>query len=262
MLCLTDTESIFAEERKDRILVMLERKQKVTVSELSKAFRVSEVTIRKDLNSLESMGLLKRTHGGAISIHSTRFELSTVEKVVKNKEAKERIGTYAASLVQEGDSVLLDSGTTTLEIARNLRSARNLTVVVNDLNLAAVLEPYPGIELIVLGGTLRKGVTSLVGPITLNALSSLYVDKLFLATNGISLERGITTPDMIHAETKRRMTEMAREVIVVADSSKIGRTSFASVVPLGKVDLIITDKGAPPEHIAELGDNQVHVVMV
>lgn len=259
---MTETESIFAEERKDRILAILERKQKVTVSELSKAFLVSEVTIRKDLNSLEGIGLLKRTHGGAISVRSTQFELPTVEKVVKNKEGKERIGAYAASLIQDGESVLLDSGTTTLEIARNLRNARNLTVVVNDLNLAAALQPYPGIELIVLGGALRKGVTSLVGPITLNALSSLYVDRLFLAADGISLERGITTPDMIHAETKRKMTEVAREVIVVADDSKIGRTSFTSVVPLDKVDLIITDKAAPMEQLMEIEESQVQIVTV
>lgn len=136
---MTDTESIFAEERKDRILTLLERKQKVTVSELSREFGVSEVTIRKDSNSLENMGLLKRTHGGAISIYGTRFELPTVEKVVKNKEEKQKIGAYAASLIQDGESILLDSGTTTLEIARNLRNARNLTVVVNDLNVAGVL---------------------------------------------------------------------------------------------------------------------------
>ena len=262
MLVLTDTESIFAEERKDRILTLLEGKQKVTVSELSREFGVSEVTIRKDLNSLENMGLLKRTHGGAISIYGTRFELPTVEKVVKNKEEKQKIGAYAASLIQDGESILLDSGTTTLEIARNLRNARNLTVVVNDLNVAGVLEPYPGIEVIVLGGTLRKGVSSLVGPITLNALSNLYVDKLFLGANGISIERGITTPDMVHAETKRKMTEMAREVIVVADSSKMGHISFASVVPLSKVDLIITDRGIAPEYVEKLEEKQVQVVIL
>lgn len=109
---------------------------------------------------------------------------------------------------------------------------------------------------------MRKGVTSLVGPITLNALSNLYVDKLFLGANGISIERGITTPDMVHAETKRKMTEMAREVIVVADSSKMGHISFASVVPLSKVDLIITDRGIAPEYVEKLEEKQVQVVIL
>ncbi|MCR4425453.1 MAG: DeoR/GlpR family DNA-binding transcription regulator [Firmicutes bacterium] len=253
---------IFAEERKDKILSILEKQLKVTVPELSRIFGVSEVTIRKDLKTLENAGTLKRTHGGAISIHGTRFELSTREKVVKNHEQKARIGKYAASLVTEGDSVILDSGTTTLEIARNLSDKKNVTVVVNDLNIASALEPVHGVDVIVLGGTLRKGVASLVGPITEDALGRFYVDKLFLATNGIDVDRGVTTPDVIHAETKRKMTHVARQVIVVADSTKIGKASFVSVAPLSRVDMIITDDGARAESIREFEDRGVRVVIV
>jgi len=234
---------LFAEERKQKILDLLKEKSKLMVPELCSEFGVSPATIRNDLRELENAGLLKRTHGGAIKVSKTSFELNSYQKKVTNLNEKKAIARIAINYVEDGDTIALDTGTTTLELARLLSSRKNITVVLNDIEIAAYLENEQNIDVILIGGSLRKGFHCTVGPIAVRSLQGLYVDKAFMATNGISVKGGITTPNIEQAEVKAAMINMAEEVIVLCDSSKIGNNSFVQVHPITAIDRIITDEG-------------------
>lgn len=230
---------MFAEERKTEILQLLQSGKKAKVGELSKRFAVSESTIRRDLQEMEDSGLIQRTHGGAIS-PQTGLELSFKEKEIRNLEAKSQIAAAAAALVQDGEALLLDAGTTTLQIAKALRG-RPVTVATTSMDVAQVFTDDPVVEVWVLGGTFRKTTHSLVGFITNTVLANLHFDKIFLGANGISVETAITTPFLVEAETKRHMLKAASEVIVVTDSSKLGIKGLCRICSLDEVDLLITD---------------------
>lgn len=232
---------MFAEERKAEILQLVKLDNPVTVTSLSQRFGVSESTIRRDLQELEDNGLIQRTHGGAISVQ-TGLELSFQEKEIRFLPEKQQIATLAASLVNDGETVLLDSGTTTIEIARLLRSKR-ITVTTNSMDIAQVFSEDTRVETVLLGGTLRKNTRSLVGYLTNDALRRMYFDKVFLAANGIDVEFGITTPNLTEAETKHYMLKAGKEKIVVADCSKIGQKSLCRICGLENIDMLITDKG-------------------
>lgn len=179
---------LFAEERKQKILDLLKEKSKLMVPELCSEFGVSPATIRNDLRELENAGLLKRTHGGAIKVSKTSFELNSYQKKVTNLNEKKAIARIAINYVEDGDTIALDTGTTTLELARLLSSRKNITVVLNDIEIAAYLENEQNIDVILIGGSLRKGFHCTVGPIAVRSLQGLYVDKAFMATNGISVK--------------------------------------------------------------------------
>ncbi|MGB9803409.1 DeoR/GlpR family DNA-binding transcription regulator [Desulfofundulus sp.] len=251
---------MFAEERRQKILELLERDQVVKVPDLSAYFNVSEATIRRDLQELEEAGYLKRTHGGAISNQAATFEPSLAEKEDQYQAEKIAIAEIAVQLVQEGDTVMLDAGSTTLQIARRLKHRKNITIVTNAVNIACELAAG-NTEVILLGGNLRQRTLSLVGPITENILSGLYVDKLFLATNGVDLKKGLTTPNLAEAQTKRAMLNSAGEVILVADHSKFGRVSFSHICNLDRIDCLITDNGAPDAFLATLKKQGLRVLV-
>ena len=251
---------MFAEERKQRILEALERDQAVKVSELSTLLQVSEASIRRDLQELEESELLKRTHGGAIANYTAAFELPLAEKEDRYKAEKTSIARAAVGLIQEGDTVILDSGSTTLQIARQLKQRRNITVVTNSLHIALELAAS-NLEVVLMGGSLRQKILSLVGPITESALAGLHVDKLFLATNGIDLEKGLTTPNLIEAQTKKAMLNSAKEVIVVADRSKFGCTAFSHICGLGRMNYLITDESPPAPFLSALEERGVKVLI-
>lgn len=232
---------MFAEERKTEILQLIRIGNPVTVSSLSQRFGVSESTVRRDLQELEDNGLVQRTHGGAISVQ-TGFEMSFQEKEVCFLAEKQQIASLAAGLVNDGETVLLDSGTTTLEIARLLRT-RKITVATNSMDIAQVFAEEAAVETVLLGGTLRKNTRALVGYLTNDALRKMYFDKVFLATNGIDPEFGITTPNLTEAETKRYMLRAGSQKILVADSSKIRRRSLSRICGLEDIELLITDDG-------------------
>ncbi len=232
---------MFAEERKTEILQLVKRGSPVTVTSLSQRFGVSESTVRRDLQELEDNGLIQRTHGGAISVQ-TGFEMSFQEKEVRLLAEKQQIATQAAALVNHGETVLLDSGTTTLEIARLLRT-KKITVATNSMDIAQVFSEDDSVETILLGGTLRKNTRSLVGYLTNDVLRKMYFDKVFLAANGIDVEFGITTPNLTEAETKRNMLQAGKEKILVADHSKLGQRSLCRICGLEDIDLLITDQG-------------------
>ncbi len=250
---------LFSEQRKQKILELLAREQSVRVSELCLLLRASPASIRRDLQELDEAGLLSRTHGGAVDSRMAAFEPSLAEKEDRRRAEKRAIARVAAGLIQEGDTILLDAGSTTLEIARLLRQARGVTVLTNALNIALELMAAE-IEVTLTGGTLRRKTQSLVGPITENVLAGLHVDKLFLATNGLDLKKGLTTPNVTEAQSKRAMIESAREVIVVADHSKFGCVAFSRVCELGRVHRLVTDAGAPADFIKAAGKLGIQVI--
>lgn len=246
---------LFAEERKNQILELLRQKSKLLVPELCEYFDVSPATIRNDLRDLESERKLKRTHGGAISLEKASFELDSRHKEVRNREQKQQIAACAAKMIEDGDTIILDTGTTTLELAKCLSEKRDLTIVLNDVEIAALLEETTQANLILIGGTLRHGFHCTVGPMAVAYLSELNVDKAFLSSNGVSLDRGFTTPDFNQAEIKKSMIRVASESIMLSDSSKFGKLSFTQFAALEDIDKLITDKGIDSEtveHIQQL----------
>lgn len=242
---------MFAEERKQRILATLHRTAAVRVEDLGRALRVSPASIRRDLADLERAGLLKRTHGGAVGTHLAALEPSLAEKEDKYQPEKTAIAALALEFVQNGDTIFLDAGSTTRQIARGLRAHRGITVVTNALNIAWELAGSE-IEIVVTGGQFRRGILSLVGPLTEQALAALHVDKLFLAANGVDLVKGVTTPNLIEAQAKQAMIRSANEVILVADHSKFERVAFGRICLIDQLQHVITDAAVPPALVAAI----------
>ncbi|MFQ5855986.1 MAG: DeoR/GlpR family DNA-binding transcription regulator [Anaerolineae bacterium] len=249
------------DERRQRILELIETDGSVSVDELAQRFDVSEMTIRRDLRMLDSDGLLRRVHGGATSSRGRSYEPPFLLRTKEQAEAKARIGELAAEMISDGDSVALDVGTTTLEVARHLEGKQNLTIVTPSLHIANVLAGQPGIRLILTGGILRPGELSLVGHLTERAFKEFHVDKLFLGIGGISFEAGLTEFNLEDALTKRAMLRCAKEYIVVADASKFGQIAFAAVAPLSVVHKVVTDSSLDSQTVDRLQEMDIEVVL-
>jgi len=258
----TMKEFLFAEERKQAILTLLEENSKMTVQDLRDYFEVSSATIRNDLRELANAGLLTRTHGGALCITKAGFELNSYQKEVKNLIPKQAIARKALEFVEDEDTIAIDTGTTTIEFAKLLSSKRNLTVIVNDIEIARCLEDESDAVIIVIGGHVRRNFHCTVGPLATRFLSEFNVDKAFMATNGLTFKRGLTTPDINQAGIKRAMIDIAKEVIVLCDGSKIGNTAFARVAPIEKLNRIITDETADASELNSIISNGVAVEVV
>ncbi len=239
-------------DRRAKILEMLENKGQVRIPELSKIFNVSEVTIRNDLEQLEQKNLLIRTRGGALKIQRVGIDYNLNLKSKKHKAEKEKIGIKAASLVNDGETIILDSGTTTFELAKNLSGINDLTVITNALNIAGLLVDYPEIKVIMPGGTLRRNSLSLIGAIAEESIQNYFCDKLFLGVDGIDSVFGISTPNAEEAHLNKLMIRNSKEVIVVTDSSKFGKRSFVLIESIDKIDTVVTDKGIPEEEYQKL----------
>ncbi len=239
--------ALFAEERQRSILELLRRTGKVTVEELTRAFRVSPPTIRADLSRLEAQGLLRRTHGGAIALENTLYEPPYAERAVLRHAEKRSIALAAAELVQEGDTVLIDAGTTCHEIALVLKEFRKLTVVTNSIASAEALAENDGIETILIGGIIQPRRRATLGALATQFLSQIQCDHAFVAMTGVHTEAGFTVVDFDAAQLKRRMLEKAKQAAAVADSSKIGQIAFACVGPINSANLLITDHGISAE---------------
>jgi len=253
---------MFVEERKQRILERIETQRKVTVAELCERFHVSSATIRSDLRDLEAAGLLVRTHGGAMVKTKTGLEQDMVQRGTQHLAEKRRVAERALELIEDGDTIILDTGTTTLELARLLGSRRDLTVVTNDLAIALALEAIESVRVLLVGGLMRRNYhcTVIHGSTGKDLLAGLSVDKAFMACNSFSVEKGASTPDLTHAETKKLMMSIAAKVILLFDASKLGRTSFAQFAALEAVDTIVTDAiGA--EDRARLEESGVDVLV-
>jgi len=248
------------ERRRLSILEELATSRAVSVAELSRRFGVSAVSVRCDLEYLETRGLLRRIRGGAVSVPQTILEWSFTEKMAMHRDAKERIGRAAASLVQNGDVLIMDSGTTVVQVARHIPqailSSGQLTVITSSLPIARELGPWKGVSLILLGGVYLPEQEVVVGPQALASLAQLHADRMFLGAGGLSLDSGPTTATVLDAEVDRASVRASDEVIAVVDSSKIGRKGLASVVPITDVDILITDAQAPAGFVSramELG---------
>jgi DeoR family fructose operon transcriptional repressor len=235
-------QKMFAEERKDKIMDLIAGDKKVTVTQLSHLFGVTDVTVRNDLRDLEKGGLLTRTHGGAIERTMTGFEQDSRQKGVHNLEAKQKIARAALDLVNDGDTIILDTGTTTLELARLLGRRRNVTVVTNDLVIAQVLEDAEAINVVFMGGLVRKGFHCTLGVQGRLMTAELTIDKAFMAANGFSVTKGATTPDIQQAETKKNMIAVSSKIILLCDRNKIGRVSFVQFAGPHQIDTLVTDQ--------------------
>lgn len=245
---------LFAAERREKIIQLLDERSKVLVPDLCEHFNVSPATIRGDLRDLESEGRIRRTHGGAIPVGKAAFEPASKVKEVEHIEEKRRIAAHAATLVEDGDTIVLDTGTTTLELARRLGDKKNLVVVTTDIEISRVLENNGSANIILIGGTVRRGFHCTTGTMTVAALSSLNVDKAFMAANAFSLEKGFTTPAFEHVEVKKAMIAIAGEALMLMDSSKIGRISFIKFADLSDIDRLVVDAGIGKQAVRALGD--------
>jgi DeoR/GlpR family transcriptional regulator of sugar metabolism len=253
-------------ERRSQIAQMVTEKGQVFVSDLVEMFKVSEVSIRRDLTLLEESRRLKRVHGGAIPIPGNFRTDSFAEKEKLHNGAKERIGQVAASLIQQGNIILLDSGTTTLQIVRNtpasLRVSNMINMVTNSIPLAQEVLTWPSPNLTILGGIYLPDYQATVGPQTLNQLQELTADIAFLGTDGLTMEGGATTANVLMAEVDRMMVDHARKTVLITDSSKFGRKGFVPVKGVSAYHTIITDAGAPEAMVKAIREMGVEVLLV
>jgi DeoR/GlpR family transcriptional regulator of sugar metabolism len=255
-----------SDNRRAFILEELNRNQTVKVSELSQRFGVSEVSIRRDLDKLEGLGLLKRVHGGAIAVPRAALGTSHSAKMRCHIEEKERIGRAVAEMIHEGDRIILDSGTTVLQLARNipreLLNSGNLTVISASMPIVQELGPWKGVHFILLGGIYLPDYDVVVGPQTIGNLDGLHADKVFLGTDGLTFSHGVTTANVLEAEVNRAMVGAVSEVIVVADSSKVGVIGLTTIIPLTRIDKLVTDDNAPAGFVSDLRQHGVEVILV
>jgi DeoR/GlpR family transcriptional regulator of sugar metabolism len=251
-----------AEERLERILTALERDASVSVNDLAERLAVTAMTVRRDLDVLERKGLLRRVRGGAVSAQGRSYEPPLLTRTRNHLEEKRRIGAMAATLVKDGDSIAIDVGTTTIEVARNLVGRRNLTVITPSVHVAAALGEQAGIRLILTGGVLRPGEFSLVGNVAERALREFFVDRLFLGIGGVDFAAGLTEFNVEDAQVKRAMIAGAKEVVVVADASKFGTVALAAVAGLHVVKRVITDSRVRKDTVSRLESMGIDVAVV
>ncbi len=255
-------QRMLIEERRQHILSLIQKQGRVLVDELSASLDLSKITIRKDLDFLQSRNLLVRTHGGALPAHAGALsDPSIQEKKDLHHDEKIRIAKAAAAMVSEGQCIILDSGTTTSEIARALMSFKHLTIITNSLNIAADLA-QSNFEIIQTGGTLRKNSLSVVGPLAEDVLREMHADIVFLGVDGFDIQVGLTTPNVLEARVNRAMVEAAEKVVAVCDSSKFNRRSLSLIVPVSAVDHVITDSNLSPEEVKAIRDVGIKVTVV
>lgn len=230
----------------------MEERGQITITDLVRRFSISAVTARGDLDALTANGAVTRSHGGAVRRQEINQDFPLRLKETLHRAEKARIGRAAAQLVQPNETIILDSGTTTVEVARALRELKlpSVTVITNALNIAMELSEAPGVSLIMIGGVLRPISCSFVGPQAEAMLRELHADRLFLAVDGIHPQHGPSTPDILEAQLNGVMMKVSREVTVVADFSKLGRRSMSRIGALESVHRLITDMRAPEEMVA------------
>lgn len=236
-----------SEARRAKILEWLREEGSARVRSLAEAFEVSEVTIRQDLEKLEAEGHIIREHGGAFLKSVPQQVRSMALQHHENMEAKRRIGRAAAALVRDGETIILDSGSTTTEVAANLLARRDMTVITNALNIALMLGAEPGFEVHMPGGQFKAPTLSLSGERSADYFAGLFVQTLFLATAAIDLDAGLTYPALSDIAVKRAMVAAAERVVLVADSSKIGARSFSALGGIELVHLLVVDEGIRDE---------------
>ncbi|MPY88202.1 MAG: DeoR family transcriptional regulator [Luteitalea sp.] len=255
---------LMTEERRRRIVELVAEQKRATVQELVQRFNVSAVTIRADLDALAEASALVRSHGGALAPVEGGRDVPVDVKETLHQAEKARIGQAAARLVGDNETIILDSGTTTAEVARYLKQLNptSLTVITNALNIAMLLANVPQVRVIMLGGILRQLSYSLVGPHAEQALRGLNAERLFLGVDGFDADLGPTTPDVLEAQLNALMIRVCRETTIVADSSKFSRRSLSLIAGIDSIQRVITDDGVGPETVAALRARNVEVIVV
>ncbi|MGE5133449.1 MAG: DeoR/GlpR family DNA-binding transcription regulator [Gemmatimonadota bacterium] len=251
---------MYAEERQQQILQRARAEGRVDVISLAEDFAVTTETIRRDLTVLERAGVVRRVHGGAIPVERLGFEPALATRDAVMTAEKERIAKAAIEELPREGAIIIDAGSTTGRLAAELPLDRELTVVVNSPPLATVLATRPNLTVIALGGRVRGRTLAAVDDFALQLLSQLYVDIAFMATNGLSSERGLTTPDPAEAAVKRSMMAAARRTVLLADHTKVGNDYFARFGALADVDVLISDAGLDEGLAADLGQAGPRVI--
>lgn len=256
--------NMLTEERRGEIVSLLQKHGKVQVRELSRRFQTSEVTIRTDLKELHQRGLVYKSHGGAVlpNLVSGNTEPTLQEKFDKQTDEKARIGAAAAEFINDGETIILDSGTTTHEIAKRIKTRKDLTVITNGINIALELTGVKGIQIILLGGVLRHNALSIVGHFAEQMLQQLTADKLFIAADGCTLEHGISTSKFEESRINQVMVSISREKYLTADSSKFGKNSLSRIVSLWEMNGVITDKNLPTEYAKAIKEHDLKLILV
>lgn len=238
-----DSPVRFAHERRQEIVARARRSGRVGVAELADDLGVTQETIRRDLSQLEQTGLIRRVHGGAISAENQRLEPEVVERSLSMMEAKRAIAERALGELPGEGTVFLDAGTTTGELADVLPAGRQLTVVTHSLSIALTLAGRPSYRVLTVGGEVRGTTLATVGPWATDRLGLINTDVAFIATNGITPDRGLTTPNHLEAAIKRRIIQTAKRVVLLADHTKVGPEYFETFAAASDVDLFITSAG-------------------
>ena len=249
-----------AEERRTQILQIVRSEGRARVNELANRFSSSAVTIRNDLNELHQRGLVLRSHGGAVLPDTVLRESPVHERLKAHSEEKRRIGAIAATLIQDGETIILDSGTTTLEIARPIKNKQGLQVITNGVNIAAELLDARGVQTFIVGGSLRSDSASIIGRSTEEMFEQFSADKLFLSGAGCDPDFGVSGANLDETMVNRAMVRIAREIILVADASKFSKRSMVRIAPFSEIDTVISDGGLREdlqEKVRALGCNLI-----
>ncbi|MHA1876382.1 MAG: DeoR/GlpR family DNA-binding transcription regulator [Promethearchaeota archaeon] len=252
---------MFIEERLEKIIKLLNERGKLSVHEVNKLLRVSEDTIRRDFKRLSKMGMVIRTHGGIMSKRSVSFDPTLKERIIKNHKEKILIAKKAVTLINDSETIILDAGTTTEEIAKLLQNYKNLTILTDALNIAVNTVKYSNIKTILFGGEIRNTTLSVIGPDAVDMIKHYHADKLFLAASAISIDKGLMTPSIMEAEIKKELINRANRIIVVADSSKIDATALYSFCSINYINTFVTDFNAEKEFINELRNLSINVLI-
>jgi DeoR family transcriptional regulator, fructose operon transcriptional repressor len=250
-----------ADKRKAFILKRIREQESISVAELAAGLNVSEMTIRRDLAELDAEGSLKRIHGGAVSSHGRSYEPPYALRSGQALAAKQSIAKAAAALIEEGDSLALDIGSTVFEIAKELVNRRGLTVMTPSWRVVNLLLKNSDIRLIVPGGIIRQGEESLVGDLTQQAFHSIFLDKLFLGVGGLDAKNGLTEFNWDDALIKKAMIQCAKEIYLVADSNKFEKTAFAKIADIADIHALITDRPPHGELARKLEQSNVRIII-
>jgi len=256
------SEDLLIGERRRGILELLARHSRVTVQDLTRRFAVSAATIRTDLSALAATGACERTHGGALVCRDGEDHPIAVKRTLHHAE-KLRIARVAAALIGDGETIILEAGTTTAELAKQIRSLplRALNVITNALNIAVLLADVPFVRLVVTGGELRPQSNAFSGYLAESILDTLHADRMFLGADALDPDRGVMTPHLMEAQLAAKMLSISRQVVVVADASKLLRRNIRLVARIEQIHMLITDRAANPKALAKLRRSGVDVVL-
>jgi DeoR/GlpR family transcriptional regulator of sugar metabolism len=253
--------SLSSFERQNKILQFLQRNPRISINEICDNFSVSQATARRDLECLARDARIQRVHGGAVASTQAPPEQPILQRQDEQADEKVHIGRAAAALVQDGETIFLGSGTTVLETARALRGHTNITVITNSLPVVNVLAGNEGITLVCLGGLLRPSELSFVGHITEQSLSEVRADKVFIGTRAISLEHGLTHEYLPETMTDRAILKAGKEIIVIADHTKVDRAAAVLLAPLDSIHTFVTDPETPPDFIKQIKKRGIQVLV-